>query len=88
MTVLILGVAIAVSKLLNVLGLLADICGAVLLFKFGLPENINRSGHISRALEQTDEAEIAKAKKYDHYGKIALALLVVGFTGQLAGNFF
>jgi hypothetical protein len=56
----ILGVAIAASKLVNSVGLALDIAGALLLFKFGLPEEISRSGHGALLVEQVDEAEVAR----------------------------
>jgi hypothetical protein len=50
-------------------GLALDILGAVLLWKYGLPEHINRNGHQYWILEQVDEAEAEKAKRYDVYSK-------------------
>jgi hypothetical protein len=88
MTFTLLGAVVAYSKVLNSIGLLLDISGAYLLFKFGLPEEIRRSGAIALALEQVDEAEAAKAKCYDRRGKFGLGLLVVGFVLQLLSNFF
>lgn len=37
-------------------------------------------------LEQTDEAEVAKAKRYDRLGNLGLLLLIIGFVLQLASN--
>ena len=37
--------------------------------------------------EQTDEAESAKAAKYDVLSKIGLGLVIGGFFLQLASNF-
>ena len=74
------------SAFLNDLGLVLDIIGAVLLFKFGLPASIDREGHVLLATGQIDENEIKKGKLYDRWGRIGLALLITGFILQLASN--
>jgi len=71
----------------NSLGLLMGIVGTFLLYKFGLPEHIDRNGHIHLILEQDDELERAKAKKYDNLSRLALILLFMGFSFQLISNF-
>lgn len=75
------------SNFLNSIGLALDIAGALLLWKFGLPESINRKGVSFLALESTDEKEIKKAKKYDKLGILAVLLLVLGFILQLISNY-
>ncbi len=74
------------SACINDIGLLLDIIGAVLLFKFGLPASIDRQGHIHIITEQVDEEEIKKGKLYDIWGKFGLGLLILGFVLQLASN--
>lgn len=71
---------------INDIGLLLDIIGAILLFKFGLPASISREGHIHLITEQVDEEEKKKGKLYDKWGKIGLGLLVIGFIFQLISN--
>ena len=71
----------------NSLGLALSIIGTILLYKFGLPEQIDKNGNIHLILEQTDEFERMKAKKYDCFSKLALALIFLGFTLQLISNF-
>ncbi|MBP7806762.1 hypothetical protein KA057_03705 [Candidatus Gracilibacteria bacterium] len=75
------------STIINSIGLIADIIGAILLFKFGLPEDISRSGAFFIVTNQVDEEERNKAEKYDFWGKIGLILLIVGFIFQLISNF-
>jgi len=53
------------SSLVNSIGLLCDIVGAVLIWRYGLPEHISRTGAVHLIAEQTDETEKAKAKRYD-----------------------
>lgn len=69
------------------LGLIFDIIGAIMIFKFGLPKNISRSGNINIVIEEVDENEIIKAKQYDLKAKIGIILLILGFSLQLMGNF-
>lgn len=71
---------------INDIGLLLDIFGAILLFKFGLPDSIDREGHCHIITEQVDEEEIKKGKLYDKLGKIGLVLLILGFIFQLISN--
>jgi hypothetical protein len=73
---------------LRTVGLVFDICGVVFVFKYGLPEPLSREGSIYLILEQTDEAEKAKARKYDIWARVGLWLLLIGFILQLFGNYF
>lgn len=71
----------------NSLGLVMDIIGVLLLWKFGLPESISREGHVTLIIEESNQAEVAKAKIYDRWALFAVGALVLGFTLQLASNF-
>jgi hypothetical protein len=75
------------STCINSLGLLLDIVGAILIFKFGLPEPISREGYVHLILEQTDEQEKQKALNYDRWSKLGLSSLILGFCLQLVSNF-
>jgi hypothetical protein len=66
---------------------IVDIVGALLLFKYGLPEPLDRRGHVYLIAEQTDEDEATLAQSYVALSKIGLALLGIGFVLQLASNF-
>lgn len=78
---------ISCSTVVNSVGLVMDILGAMLLWKYGLPEAINRDGLDVITVSQVNEAEVAKAKKYDGWSKLGLALLIAGFIFQLFSNF-
>ena len=68
---------------LQSLGLLLDIVGVVLLFKYGLPE-FSPSGGVDRlAIGPSAPEDIRKEKKYRKMGKVGLALLILGFFLQL-----
>jgi len=75
------------SNLVNSIGLVCDIIGAVLIWLYGLPKPISRSGAIHLILEQIDEAEIAKSKRFDCIARCGIVLLVGGFVLQLVSNF-
>ena len=74
------------AAVLSTVGLTLDIIGVVMLFRYGLPENVSRKGHSHLLLEATDQREIDMARKYDRLARAALALIVIGFTIQILGN--
>ena len=75
-------------QIINSIGLLLDIFGMVLLFRYGLPENLDRGGRpFTIAANLPDKAEIRKARHHDRMGQLGLALLIAGFLFQLASNF-
>ena len=87
MSITIFCAAISLAKVVNSAGLLLDVVGVLLLFKFGLPEDVRRKGEGYLLLEETDEAEIAKGRRYDFWARVALGLVVLGFVLQLISNF-
>ena len=74
-------------NLVSSAGLLLDILGAILIWKYGLPDPIRRDGVQLLALEQADPNEAQKANQYDRYSKVGLLLLISGFCVQLISNF-
>jgi hypothetical protein len=74
------------STWVNSVGLVLDICGAILLWKYGLPEAISREGHQYIVLGQKDKAEAEKAQTYDRWSKLGLGLLIFGFVLQFVSN--
>ena len=72
---------------INALGLTLDIAGVILLFRFGLPPAVDRSGAVHLIAEEADEAEVAKGRRYDFWGRVGLVLILVGFLLQLVSNF-
>ena len=69
--------------LITALGLCCDVVGAVLLFKFGLPEIVRTGGVQLISIETIDKAVLQKERCFDIWGKIGLAMLILGFIGQL-----
>jgi hypothetical protein len=77
----------ATANVVNSRGLICDIIGALILWRYGLLEPISRRGAIYLVCEQSDDAEAAKGKRYDRIALWGIALLVVGFGIQLVSNF-
>jgi len=74
------------SELLNSLGLVLDIIGAVILFFFGLTPKIDTEGTVYLIAEQKDEDEIKRGKFYKIMSSIGIGLIAVGFIFQLISN--
>ena len=77
----------AASTIINSLGLLLDIAGVIMVWRYGLPDTLSREGAQYIVTGQTDQAEKAKAARFDVLSKVGLALIMGGFTLQLISNF-
>lgn len=75
------------SLIINSLGLVLDIVGALSLFFFGLPPKIDPDGHIYIVTGGIDQEEVEKSKKYKFCSYLGIGFLLVGFIFQLIGNF-
>jgi hypothetical protein len=67
-------------------GLVLDVIGAILIFNYGLPEEVSRTGAVYRIDEEEDADEKSKAKKYDKYSKCGFYLLILGFVLQFLAS--
>jgi hypothetical protein len=76
------------TKQLNIFGLICDIIGAFLIWRYGLPQEVSREGAVYLVTETFNEAEKTKAKRLDWLSRLGLLLLIVGFFFQLLSNFF
>ncbi|MEB3169069.1 MAG: hypothetical protein VKK97_10110 [Synechococcaceae cyanobacterium] len=74
-------------KVVTASGLTFDLVGALLLWKYGLPEAVSRDGSIRLVCQQRDDAEVAKARRYDRFATVGLALISTGFFLQLLATF-
>jgi hypothetical protein len=66
------------SRIVNSIGLVLDIGGAVLLWMYGLPRIGN---YLTFNRKEEDTA------RYERRGRYGLAALIMGFVLQLASNF-
>lgn len=71
------------ARIINTLGLGLVIVGCLLLYRFGLPPSVDPSGAVHLILEQADNAEIAKGKRYRMWGRIGIALVGFGSCFQI-----
>lgn len=76
----------ATSTAINSIGLLLDIAGVIMVWRYGLPEVVSREGAQYVVTGQTDKIEKAKALKFDRLSKVGLCLIISGFALQLIGN--
>jgi hypothetical protein len=71
------------SRILNTIGLVLVVVGCFLLYFFGLPAPVDATGAVHLILEQADEAEIAKGKRYRRRGQYGIALIALGSLIQI-----
>lgn len=66
--------------LLNVIGLILDLIGVILLYRYGiLPDNLWQQLIMDNGMSEKDEL------KHKRWSKIALLFLILGFVFQLSG---
>lgn len=68
------------------IGLVCDIVGAILIWQFGLPEEIYRSGRVPAIYNPAAPEAERKIKKYDAIARIGVVTLILGFVLQLVGS--
>ena len=69
---------------LNILGLIANLVGVVLLFRYGMPYRVPYRG--SFILREDDDADEPKRDAvYKRLGYLGLLLIIVGTGLQIAG---
>ncbi|MFI5344540.1 MAG: hypothetical protein ACHQUC_09995 [Chlamydiales bacterium] len=74
------------SQIINVIGLTSDITGVLLLFKFGLPPEVNPHGHVYHIGEQDDPDEAKKWTRFKKWSNVALIFLIIGFILQVVST--
>lgn len=73
-----------IFSLINI-GLITDIIGALIIYKFGLPSAATRSIH-ALSFQDPTHKEIIEIKITRFMSPVGVILLIVGFTLQLLGN--
>lgn len=71
---------------LSNIGLGLDIVGAVLLWRFGIPRDIDPSGRVYIATADLDQGEIVAGRRFRRLERSGIGFLIVGFVLQLAAN--
>jgi hypothetical protein len=73
------------SKQINSIGLALVFAGCMLLAYFGLPPDFDPTGARHLIMEDLDEVEIAKGKRYRRLGRIGVTLIAFGSVVQFVG---
>jgi hypothetical protein len=73
------------AAVLNVAGLIANLAGVILLFRYGMPFRVDTGGHSAYVTEVPNGAEIQKDKRYKRIGYLGLGLIIILTAGQIAG---
>lgn len=76
-----------VANSVDAFGLVLGIVGVLLIWRYGLPEHLSRTGAIHLILEQSDDHEASKANDYVWTSRLGLSVVLVGFGFQLASHF-
>ena len=72
---------------LNIIGLICDTLGVILLFLYGLLSDVsNKSGAILMEFQDSDKKEVEKYNIYKFRSRIGLMLIIIGFLCQLISN--
>jgi hypothetical protein len=71
------------SDIISIFGLTANFVGGILLWKYGIPNQVTRSGGYRLVTGQPIVGMRAKVRFYDRMSGFGLSLLIVGFVVQL-----
>jgi len=69
----------------NTLGLVINLVGVFLLFRYGMPYRVETGGAIHRVVSQVDEKAKAAESIYRWLGWIGVLLILVGTVLQIVG---
>jgi hypothetical protein len=75
-----------ILKWFGTLGLVLDIIGVLLIYLYGIPNDLNAKGLIYKVCEGTDEDEVKKYKKCKRRSDFGLILVLIGFVFQLISS--
>jgi hypothetical protein len=69
----------------TVAGLLLNLIGVLLLFRYGMPYRVRTGGADYIQTRQTDQEAIKAERRYNIWGNIGLAFLILGTIAQIMG---
>jgi hypothetical protein len=72
---------------LNILGLVLNLVGVIVLFRYGMPFHVPTGGAINMILEQSNPAAKALERRYEIVGYFGLIAIVVGTGMQIVGAY-
>jgi hypothetical protein len=73
------------ANILNISGLLMNLVGVILLFRYGMPYRVRTEGANYYVAEDADKHVIAIERRYDLLGKLGLFFIVAGTAAQIVG---
>jgi hypothetical protein len=68
---------------LNIVGLIGNLAGVILLFRYGMPYRVASGGHSYFITEQADPRELKAERVYKALGFVGLILIIVGTGLQI-----
>jgi hypothetical protein len=71
---------------LNIAGLVMNLIGVILLFRYGMPFRVRTEGASYELREEVDQTAIAADRRYTALGWIGLALILLGTAAQIKAN--
>jgi hypothetical protein len=74
-----------IHAIVNSTGLLLGFSGTILIWRFGLPQSVSRSGMTFLAIEELDTDEIKKARKFDRLSNLGICLIASSYLLQFLG---
>jgi hypothetical protein len=70
----------------NVAGLMANLAGVILLFRYGMPFRVPSKGRIVRVLSgPPNQDEIKEDRHHARLGLLGLGLIILGTFAQIVG---
>ena len=73
---------------INSVGLLLDMTGVALLFKFGLPNDMTKPGNFQPLHVEVDlnPEDVRLWRRYKRLSRLGLTFLILGFALQIVSN--
>ncbi|WP_439407213.1 hypothetical protein [Legionella bozemanae] len=68
---------------INIVSYIFGFIGSLIIYIYGIPNQIDTGGQISMVLEQEDEEEKIKIKKFRKFSKFGLSLIALSFLFQI-----
>ncbi len=75
-----------IAHLVSSAGLVLDIIGALMLWRYGLPAAVDPKGRSFIVTSDVDNDEVKTARRYLWLSRVGVASLVLGFALQLCSN--
>jgi hypothetical protein len=72
---------------LNIIGLVLNLVGVIILFRYGMPFHVPTGGALLLVTDQIDAAEKAVESWYEIYGYFGLLAIFVGTVMQIVGAY-